>query len=162
MKRILISGLASLCGKFVPQNPKWAFAKPVQQGNWKGRFILPIWQHGQKRGEGLDDYIYNKVSDVIESWVRFANKTLTPHRMHKNSLSWPLMHKLSKYVWHAMGESRPFGRKNLFSKKKHLKTAFFSGQKSASPHFGRTGEQTSDSRSTSGIPLKALGYNGSN
>ena len=45
---------------------------------------------------------------------------------------------LSKYVWHAKGESRLFGRENLFSPKKHLKTAFFSGQILASPHFGRT------------------------
>ena len=25
---------------------------------------------------------YNKVSDVVESWVRFASKNLTPRRMH--------------------------------------------------------------------------------
>ena len=27
------------------------------------------------------------------------------------------MHKLSKYVWYALGESRPFGGENLFSLK---------------------------------------------
>ena len=27
-------------------------------------------------------YAYDKVSDVVESLVRFASKNLTPHRMH--------------------------------------------------------------------------------
>ena len=40
------------------------------------------------------------------------------------------MHKLSKKGWHAIGETWPFGRENLFNQKKHLKTVFFSGQKS--------------------------------
>ena len=47
------------------------------------------------------------------------------------------MLKLSKYVWHAIGKSQPFGQENLFSPKKHLKTAFFCGQIWASPHFGK-------------------------
>ena len=34
------------------------------------------------------------------------------------------MHELSKYVWHATGESQPFGWENLFSAKKYVKTAF--------------------------------------
>ena len=38
------------------------------------------------------------------------------------------MHKLSKYVWHAKGESRPLGRENLFSKKKYLKQPLFCEQ----------------------------------
>ena len=46
------------------------------------------------------------------------------------------MHKLSKYLWHAVGESQPFGQENLFSPKK-TKMVFFNGKKSASPHFGK-------------------------
>ena len=46
--------------------------------------------------------------------------------------------KLSKYVWHAIGENRPFDWENLFCPKTPLKTAFLSGQKSTSPHFERT------------------------
>ena len=33
------------------------------------------------------------------------------------------MHKLFKYVWHAVGESRPFDRENLFSPKKTPKNS---------------------------------------
>ena len=36
-----------------------------------------------------------------------------------------------------IGESRPFGRENFFSPKKHLKTAISRRNLSASPHFGK-------------------------
>ena len=50
----------------------------------------------------------------------------------------------------------------LISSKKHLKTAFFGGKKSRHHlTLGRSGGQTVDTRSTSGVPLKSLGYNGS-
>ena len=62
---------------------------------------------------------YGKVSDVAESWVQFASKTLTPCTVgctwFPDSLDWPLMHKFSKYVWHAISASRLFGGANLFS-----------------------------------------------
>ena len=41
------------------------------------------------------------------------------------------MHKLSKYVRHDLGESRP-GRENLFSKQKKPKNRLFEGTKISS------------------------------
>ena len=46
------------------------------------------------------------------------------------------MHKLSKYVWHAIGKSRRLAGKTYLVQKK-LKTAFFCSKKSAPPHFGK-------------------------
>ena len=69
------------------------------------------------------------VSDVVESNVQFASKTLTPNRINLHcSKIFHFKPWLSEYVWHAIGESRPFCRENLFSPKKHLKTAFFCGR----------------------------------
>ena len=41
--------------------------------------------------------------------------------MFPDSLNWPLMHnKLSKYVWHAIGESRYLGRENHWNRVQSL------------------------------------------
>ena len=72
-----------------------------------------------------------------------------------DSLNWPLMHKLSKYVW-------PFGRENLFSLKKILKRPFSAAENRHHFISGGPGGKTVDTRSTFGAPLKTLGYNGSN
>ena len=55
-------------------------------------------------------------------------------KLFPDSLNWPLMHKLSKNICHAIGESWPVGRKNGLSKK-NLKNGLFWRQKSASPIF---------------------------
>ena len=72
------------------------------------------------------------------------------------------MLRFSKNGWHGFGESLPLGRKNLFSQKKHLKTAFLSGQNRPHLTLGGPGGQTVDTRSSFGAPLKTLGYNESN
>ena len=46
--------------------------------------------------------------------------------------------------------------------KKHLKTAFLSGQNRPHLTLGGPGGQTVDTRSSFGAPLKTLGYNESN
>ena len=86
-------------------------------------------------------YIYDSLSDVPESRVCFASKNLTPCNMLWNDFLIGQFiaecHSFFKYVWHAIGESRPFGRQNLFSPKKHLQTAIFRRKILASPHFGK-------------------------
>ena len=55
------------------------------------------------------------------------------------------MHKLSKYVWNATGESRPFCRENLFSPKKTLKQRFTADKESLSKVLSEVAEITRDS-----------------
>ena len=49
----------------------------VQLVNWDKPAVLP-----SLRMATLLPGAYDKVSDVVESGVRFASKILTPHRMH--------------------------------------------------------------------------------
>ena len=66
----------------------------------------------------LDNLIYGKVSGAVESWILFAsNASWDALKWFPDSLRWPLMHKLSKYVWHAICGSWPFGWETLFSPK---------------------------------------------
>ena len=58
-------------------------------------------------------------------------------------------------------KNQPFGRGNGFSPKKHLKTAFSSGQKPVSALEG-AGGQTVDTRSIFGVSLNILRQNSSN
>ena len=50
-------------------------------------------------------------------------------------------------------------RKIDFVQKKHLKIGYFGGHESGLPEG--PGRQTVDTRSTSGVPLKTWGYDGS-
>ena len=56
---------------------------------------------------------------------------------------------------HAIGESLTFCWE-MDVVQKTPKTAFLSGQKSASPHFGGAGGKTVDTRKTFGVPLKTF------
>merc|ERR1712203_409523 len=60
------------------------------------------------------------------------------------------------------GESRPFAGKTYFVQKNTKKKGFFAAVFRHHLTLGRSGGQTVDTRSTSGLPLKSLGYNGSN
>ena len=50
----------------------------------------------------------------------------------------------------------------FFARKNNLKIAYFGVRESGLPDFGSPGRQTVDTTSTSGLPLKILGYDGSN
>ena len=72
-------------------------------------------------------------------------------------------HSFSKYVRHAIGESRPFCQENFFFPKKTPKNSLFWRQWIRGIlTLGGAVCQTIGTRSTSGVPLKSLGYNGSN
>ena len=61
--------------------------------------------------------VYDKVSDVVKVESDLPAKIWRLVGWFPGSLNWPLMHKLSKYVWYVIGKSQVFGRENLFSKK---------------------------------------------
>ena len=71
-------------------------------------------------------YVFDSFSDVAESRVWFASKKLTPCALKwfpdRQNYSW--VPKFSKHVWHAIGESRPFGWQ-IDSCKKTPKNIFF-------------------------------------
>ena len=115
---------------------------------WLPNMIVEIKQAIREKVKyGLADFspymICGKVLYVPESWLWFASKNLTPCWMHWNGFLVFLIGQIIAYchrcpnVWHAIGESQPFGWENLFRPKKHLKTAISRRKISASPHFGK-------------------------
>ena len=72
---------------------------------------------------------YESSSDVGEIRVWFASKILTPCRMHWNDF----------LIAQIIAKCHSFPNVcDIFSPKKHLKTAFFCGKIWTSPHFGKT------------------------
>ena len=105
--------------------------------------------------------VYDKVSDIVESWVWFTNKTLTPRRMHYNGfliaeidrwcINFPNMYDMLKAK-----VDRLVGKTYLVQKK--IKNSLFSVAKYRHHLILRgSGGQTVDTRSTFGVPLKLWG-----
>ena len=67
------------------------------------------------------------------------------------------MHKLSKYVWHAIGESWPFGRENLFSQKKPRNSVFVRTKISIPSHWEDLEAKLLTPGKFWGFPWKLLG-----
>ena len=67
------------------------------------------------------------------------------------------MHKLSKYVRHAIGASQPFCQENLFSKKKTPKNSHFFVKNIGITSLWDDLEAKLDIRSIFGVALKTLG-----
>ena len=89
----------------------------------------------------------------------FNSKNLLHPRVHQ---WWTLViqHKLSKWIWHALGKSRPgywISEINNTLKMTQIKDNFWDN-----PTLKGGERLTVDNRSTFGISLKTLGYNSSN
>ena len=122
------------------ERPASYFSQPIRSSFAIGRqpfSVSNIWAQYRHKIDAPASFLVFFVCQSVWSWVQSGCTVLAKMwrlvGCSKTDSNWLLNHKLSQYVWHAIGKRVPFGRENGF-----CKTACSGGHESGFPDFERS------------------------